>query len=77
MCFVVYEECVLAKEPGVQRAALKSAAIPREQQSAANHVHRASDHRRAGRICTPLPVVGMLAAERTDGERANVLGQGI
>ncbi len=68
---VVDEQHVLAEEAGVQRFRLEADPVPAEQESAADHVHGAGDHRGARRVGRPLAIVRKLPAKRTNSQVAN------
>ena len=58
------EQHSLSEEAGVQRFCLKTDTVATEEQSAADHVHGAADHRRSRGVGGPFAIVGKLADVR-------------
>ena len=71
MGFVVNEKNVLGEKSGVMGPEFEADRVAAEQQAAADHINRADDHRRAGRIGRPLTVIRKLTAQGADSKRGS------
>ena len=74
--FIVNDQRVLPQESRVGGFRFEAGAIAGEQQPAADHVHRADDHRRPCRIVPPFGIVRELPPQGTDGKRQILLSIG-